>query len=991
MSSPIPSFLAGAAAANLTYAKPANVLVERRDTTHLRRAVVDYGVRAYYDILTGQEGKPASGNFAYLCWNHSEKSPSCHTMRDGGFYCYSCKQGGDAIAAMMQLRSLDFLEAVKEVEQIVGASVPRIAAPLEAKRDPLDAPAPQPLGEIDARSMQDLAVATESIFNAPDVLHKLMSNYGITADAIRSFNLGWSVRGKRLWIPVVEDDVVVNIRKHDIMRAHCVWPSDYGDTVIPNNGKPDWNPDRCKKLGRFGMKSYGIAGRNRNTLYPNKPIPGSYIVLTGGELKACLLNSNGISAVTFTGGEGSASKYLLRFFEGCVVDIAMDNDEAGNRAAESLAIKLSAIASKINIVQLPGDGDDVTDHYRKRGWDFSDWYDLPRREVTSYSAFGEQCVDVTFDKVHDIDLVGKSIRLNATIIGGYNTAFAVVSGCEAVCTDGAKQEYEECGQCSLPGLGFRRKLDIDTEDALVQIGTPSQKQLDSVMKRMKIPTECRRPALDIKRKRIMPIAIAPVIDGLSSDDSNNGDMRYFAHPVFYVGEDSPPVNEPVELTGKVIADPRDSRMTILSGQIRPLEKHETSASLHDDTRSYLASHAIDQIVDDLEVITGISGQRTMLKSYLLLFFMPAIFDMDGRQNGKHTAEVCVIGDPRQGKSTAMRKMQEHMRAGTFLSCKGATFAGLVGGLADFGARIGKMFSWGPLVLADGKLAFMDEFSSIVDNGTFAEMTSIRSDGIASRIVAGVNNRANARVRIAWAANPSGNRDLSKYDSTLAAIRELIKAPQDIARFEFFIGVHRNTAPEFLEKRDVEYTTAIASNHVRWAWAQKVSLSKEMSAFCDTYGGAVAKKYHGLPTLPATEARWKVARIACAFAMIRGTTDVEEVDCINAAMFLDEVYADGKTLDTISARKIEAAAVDSAIRALGGPVFARRMTRAGRKGIDRDSLMRMHTMSASYPGKPTFEAAMHELCDKSPAMISNKGTFYPTDEFVVMLEKIAEEA
>lgn len=485
----------------------------------------------------------------------------------------------------------------------------------------------------------------------------------------------------------------------------------------------------------------------------------------------------------------------------------------------------------------------------------------------------------------------------------------------------------------------------------------------------------------------MTVAAAPLVDGLAigSKDDDDVDLRYFAHPIFYIGDDVPPVNEPVVVRGKMIADPRDSRMTVVANHVKPIEKKKYMSRLSPITEEYVTKTDIDSIVKDLEVITGISGQREMLKSYLILFFMPVVFEMDGRVNGKHTAEICVIGDPRQGKSTAMRAMQKHFGAGTFLSCEGATFAGLVGGMADFGGRAGRMFAWGPVPLADGKLVFMDEFDGLVEDGTFSKMTSIRSDGIASRIVAGVNNRTNARVRMAWAANPIGNRDLSKYDSTLAAIRELIKAPQDIARFEFFIGVHRNTKPEFIAGGNVGYTHAIASNHVRWAWAQYMKIDSATSAFCDTYGAAIAKKFKGLPTLPITESRWKVARIACAFALIRGSTTVTEEDTIQAAMFLDSIYDHGKTLDSVSARAIDVNGVAEAIKSFGGETFAKRLTRSGKKGIDRDSLMRMHSMVPSYVGKMNYEQAMHELCDKNPALNTVRGVYYPTDEFSVMLE------
>jgi DNA primase len=55
-----------------------------------------------------------------LCPFHTDSSPSCHIYPDG-FYCYSCNARGDALDWYQQVHQLSKADAIKELEQRVGA------------------------------------------------------------------------------------------------------------------------------------------------------------------------------------------------------------------------------------------------------------------------------------------------------------------------------------------------------------------------------------------------------------------------------------------------------------------------------------------------------------------------------------------------------------------------------------------------------------------------------------------------------------------------------------------------------------------------------------------------------------------------------------------------------------------------------------------------------------------------------------------------------
>jgi hypothetical protein len=946
----------------------------------LKRAVLVYGVNAYYDRLSGQTGKLVSGHYLYKCWHHSDQStPNMTVYKDGGYHCFACGAQGDAISAYQHLMATDFKDALKEIANLTGVgrysgvTVEEAQKILSAQKDPR----PEP-GEIPADELMRLAVSQEALQSNAAALARLADNYGVSADAARRYGLGWDSRRRRLAIPIKNaDGRVANIKFHDILRIHCAYLREGGMPFKVPPGKPTWNPDACKQVGKLGFKSHGIKGHNRGLVYPSiGDVVGQSICITGGELKAVLLRELGIPAVSFITGENGFEKSLLHSFAGMEVDICLDADDAGVRAAKRLGDEIAKHAGTVRIVKLPAG--DVTDHYRERKWDASDWASLEREVVSSDGAFYEK---IKFDGVHDVSKVGKRVEVLATIVGGNSTARAVASSVTATCDEGRNSPIELCDTCRLCERGFTSTASYNEEQLLAASYLPSGKQAEVLIGFIGAPKECPNPKYEITNTRMIPMAVSPVIDSVDGENE-----RYFVHPVQFTGSTIPPMNKHVRLRGVVRPDPKSSFMMLMGHdavEVTNRAKSELTQATHDWLH---AGDPLTRMVDDLTSVTGITGQPNMMIAFILLHFMPVVFRMDGRENGKRTAEVAIIGDARQGKSTAMKRMMEHYGVGTTIDCEGATHAGLIGGMADFGGSVGKMFAWGPIPLNDGGLIFLDEFDALVKKGIFDELTSVRSSGVASRIVAGINHQANARVRMAWACNPTNYRDLSSYDSTLACLREIVPAPQDIARFEFVIGIHRNKNPTFLKERPVSYTKPIAANHVRWAWAQQIDIVGDALRRADELGEFLATKYRGLPTLPQTEARWKVGRLAAAFAMINGRTEVIPSDVDFAASYLDLIYEDGKVSLTIrSPVEDHGDAVKSAVLALGGDVFAKRMLRPGVKGISGRDLERMRNVAAMTSGDAlkwmSLDKLVHILIDVTGVLREKRGTLYPTDEFL----------
>jgi DNA primase len=60
------------------------------------------------------------------CPFHNEKSPSFHVYPDGHYYCYGCKENGDAITFVRKTREMSFVETLKFLAAKYGVDAPEL-------------------------------------------------------------------------------------------------------------------------------------------------------------------------------------------------------------------------------------------------------------------------------------------------------------------------------------------------------------------------------------------------------------------------------------------------------------------------------------------------------------------------------------------------------------------------------------------------------------------------------------------------------------------------------------------------------------------------------------------------------------------------------------------------------------------------------------------------------------------------------------------------
>ena len=82
--------------------------------------------------------KPSGKSFKGCCPFHKEKSPSFYVHpHEGYYYCFGCKESGNAISFLMNYEHLSFLEAAEQLAAQTGVQLPKFEAS-NATRYPLD-------------------------------------------------------------------------------------------------------------------------------------------------------------------------------------------------------------------------------------------------------------------------------------------------------------------------------------------------------------------------------------------------------------------------------------------------------------------------------------------------------------------------------------------------------------------------------------------------------------------------------------------------------------------------------------------------------------------------------------------------------------------------------------------------------------------------------------------------------------------------------------
>lgn len=263
-------------------------------------------------------------------------------------------------------------------------------------------------------------------------------------------------------------------------------------------------------------------------------------------------------------------------------------------------------------------------------------------------------------------------------------------------------------------------------------------------------------------------------------------------------------------------------------------------------------------------------------------------------------DAIVLGDTRCGKGHVAEGLSKYYGIGEVVGAENCSFAGLVGGAQQIGNHW--LISWGRIPLNDRGLVIVDEASELKDHD-WTRLSRIRSEGIAE-VTKIQQQLTNARCRLLFLANPP-SKAMSNYTFGVHALKDLVHAPEDIARFDFACIVsHEEVSVEHINKQydttDFMFSNVVERELIMWIWsrtADQIQFTQKAVEEIFKSANRLGKFYDiGIPLIQGENVRFKIAKMSIAFAgRLYSSTDngavllVKKLHVQCAASFIRMLY------------------------------------------------------------------------------------------------------
>ena len=268
-------------------------------------------------------------------------------------------------------------------------------------------------------------------------------------------------------------------------------------------------------------------------------------------------------------------------------------------------------------------------------------------------------------------------------------------------------------------------------------------------------------------------------------------------------------------------------------------------------------------------ITKIYEREDLHMCVDLLFRSVVAFRFDNEYVHKGWMEAMIVGDTRCGKGYVAEKLSEHYGLGEVVSGENCSFSGLVGGLQQLNGHW--VITWGKIPMNDCGFLVVDESGGMPED-MWGKLSRIRSEGVAE-ITKIQTEVSNARTRLLFICN-APNKTISNYSYGIQAIQELIKAPEDIARFDYVLVVAHDevTGKQINQRREplpMMYDAKLEQDLILWCWSRKPNDVRFMPEAIKTiYETSVLMENvydFSIPLIQVENVRFKLAKLAIAFA------------------------------------------------------------------------------------------------------------------------------
>ena len=327
--------------------------------------------------------KKRGRNFIGLCPFHSEKTPSFTVSAEKQiFHCFGCHESGDLIAFVQKVDNLSFSESVIQIAQFAGISVEKQEKGTDAEQYR------QKQKDIffdECRAlMSDVkSLYVEGLNHNSDALNYLKQR-GLHKKTIETFEIGCEPDGVYLASYLLDKGYSEehlkqsglfylnhNQKKVSRFRGRIVFPIvDYLGRTMGFSGRIYKANDR-KDVAKYINSEESLLFNKRKLLYGlnlAKKVVRHYksFLVTEGYMDVLMAHQHGFEncvAIMGTSLTDDQAKKMKRFSS--TVILAMDGDEAGQKAIERSYEVLQKLDFKVSIISL--DSEDIADYITRQG------------------------------------------------------------------------------------------------------------------------------------------------------------------------------------------------------------------------------------------------------------------------------------------------------------------------------------------------------------------------------------------------------------------------------------------------------------------------------------------------------------------------------------------------------------------------------------------------------------------------------------------------
>lgn len=349
---------------------------------------------------------------------------------------------------------------------------------------------------------------------------------------------------------------------------------------------------------------------------------------------------------------------------------------------------------------------------------------------------------------------------------------------------------------------------------------------------------------------------------------------------YYIGHGLD-INTTYNMTGYTTVNPRNQSATHVFTSAEKLQSDIQSFSLakraHKLEQFHVAKPSAEKLFSYLEDlyetyasgITKIYDRFDLHLAVDLVYRSTLAFKFDTEIVHKGWMDVMIIGDTRCGKGYVAEKLMNFFKLGEVISGDNCSLAGLIGGLQQYDKHW--IISWGKIPLNDGGLVIIDEAGEIGAE-EWAKLSRVRSEGVAE--ITKIQTQVTAaRTRLLFLANPP-QKAISNYSYGIQSLTEVIRTPEDIARFDFALVVaHDEVAIADINKHwddiPARHSAEDERDLILWTWSrmpEQVKFSPRATKLVYSLAISLAKQYtFSIPLIQGENVRVKLAKLAIAFA------------------------------------------------------------------------------------------------------------------------------